>query len=103
VFDFGLYGRNRVGVADSQATLFGASGTAVKARIAVLSPIFTTPMPAAEAAARARSQGVDILIAKATDPAWAARGSWVWATAPIYAAPMVRVVTVQSLGAAGAR
>jgi hypothetical protein len=97
VFDFGLYGRNRVGVADNQATLFGASGTAVKTRIAVLSPIFMTPMPAAEAAVRARSQGVDILIAKATDPAWTARGSWVWATAPIYAAPMVRVVTVRSL------
>jgi hypothetical protein len=100
VFDFGLYGRNRVGVADSQATLFGASGTAVKGRIAVLSPIFTTPMPATEAAVRARSQGVDILIAKATDPAWAARGSWVWATAPIYSGPMVRVITVRSLAGA---
>jgi hypothetical protein len=103
VFDFGLYGRNRVGVADSQATLFGASDTAVKARIAVLAPIFMTPMPAGQAAARARSQGVDILIAKATDPAWAARNSWVWATAPIYAAPMVRVVTVRRLETAGAR
>jgi hypothetical protein len=103
VFDFGLYGRNRVGVADNQATLFGASGTAVKARIAVLSPIFTTPMPAAEAAFRARSQGVDILIAKATDPAWTARGSWVWTTPPLYAAPMVRVVAVRGLEAAGAR
>jgi hypothetical protein len=103
VFDFGLYGRNRVGVADNQATLFGASGTAVKARIAVLSPIFTTRMLAAEAALRARSQGVDILIAKATDPAWTARGSWVWTTPPLYAAPMVRVVAVRGLEAAGAR
>jgi len=103
VFDFGLYGRNRVGVADNQATLFGASGAAVKARIAVLSPIFITPMPAADAARRAQSQGVDILIAKATDPAWTAKGSWVWATPPIYAAPMVRVVTVRRLEAAGRR
>jgi hypothetical protein len=99
VFDFGLYGRNRVGVADSEAMLFGASRAAVKGRIAVLSPIFTTAMPPAEAAARASSQGVEILIAKATDPAWAARGSWVWATAPLYAAPMVRIVTVRSLEA----
>jgi hypothetical protein len=103
VFDFGLYGRNRVGVADKEAMLYGASAAAVKTRIAVLSPVFTTPMPAAEAAVRARSQGVDILIAKAADPAWAARGSWVWAAPPIYAAPMVRVVEVRSLAAAGAK
>jgi len=96
-FDFGLYGRNRVGVADNQATIFGVSKSAVKARIAALSPIFTTPMTAAEAAVRARSQGVEIMIAKATDPAWASPASWVWATAPIYQAPMVRVVTVRSL------
>lgn len=102
VFEFGLYGRNRVGVADREATLYGGSGAAVKARIAMLAPIFTTAMPAAQAAARAQSQGVEILIAKATDPAWAARGSWVWATAPIYAAPRVRIVTVRSLEA-GAR
>jgi len=102
VFDFGLYGRNRVGVADNQATLYGASGAAVKARIAALAPIFTTPMPATEAAIRARSQGVDILIAKATDPAWSARNSWVWATAPIYSGPMVRVLTVRSLAGVGA-
>jgi len=100
VFDFGLYGRNRVGVADKEAMLFGASKAAVAERVAVLTPIFTTPMPAAEAARRARSQGVDILIAKATDPAWMARASWVWAARPIYAAPMVRVVTVRSLDAA---
>jgi hypothetical protein len=99
-FDFGLYGRNRVGVADNQATIFGVSKAAVKARIAALDPIFTTAMPAADAAVRARSQGVDILIAKATDPAWSARSSWVWATAPVYSSPMVRVVTVQSLAAA---
>jgi len=97
VLDFGLYGHNRVGVGDNQAMLFGASGPAVKTRISVLTPIFTSAMPAAEAAARARSQGVDILIAKASDPAWAARGSWVWATAPVYSSPRVRVVTVQSL------
>jgi hypothetical protein len=103
VFDFGLYGRNRVGVADSEAMLYGASAAAVKARIAVLSPIFTTAMPAAQAVPRARSQGVDILIAKATDPAWGARTSWVWAATPIYAAPMVRVVTVRGLEAVGAR
>jgi hypothetical protein len=99
VLEFGLYGRNRVGVADSQAMLYGASGAAVKARVAVLSPIFSTAMPAADAAARARSQSVDMLIAKASDPAWAAAGSWVWATAPIYAAPKVRVVAVRSLEA----
>ena len=103
VFDFGLYGRNRVGVADDEATLYGASAAMVKARIAVLAPIFTTPMPAAQAAARARSQGVEILIAKATDPAWTARGSWVWAATPIYAAPMVRLVAVRSLETAAAK
>jgi hypothetical protein len=101
VFDFGLYGRNRVGVADDEAMLFGASKAVVEARVAVLTPIFTTPMSAHAAASAAKSQGVDILIAKATDPAWAARGSWVWATAPIYAAPMVRVVTVRGLETAG--
>jgi hypothetical protein len=101
VFEFGLYGRNRVGVADNEATLFGASPAAVKARIAVLSPIFTTAMPAAEAAARARSQSVKFLIAKASDPAWTAPTSWVWATAPIYAGPLVRVVTVRGLETGG--
>jgi hypothetical protein len=103
VFEFGLYGRNRVGVADNEAMLFGASQPAVKARLAQLEPIFTSQMPAREAANRARSQGVNILIAKSTDPAWAARGSWVWATPPLYSSPMVRVVTVQSLAATAAR
>jgi hypothetical protein len=99
VLDFGLYGRNPVAVADRDATLYGAPKALVRRRLHILRPVFNTGPPAWEAAVAARAAGVDVLIAKATDPAWRLRQSWVWAVPPLYATPMVRVVPVARLEA----
>ncbi|MBV9842436.1 MAG: hypothetical protein JOY99_13055 [Sphingomonadaceae bacterium] len=74
VFDFGLYGRNRTGVADRQARLFGASQPEVLARIDRLQPIFQAPLDASVIAATARRDGIDGLLFTARDPVWQRQG-----------------------------
>ena len=69
-FDFGLYGRQHVFVADRQAFLLGASRSEVTRRGAAVAPIFTAPMSGAERLARARALGIDALIFNRMDPAW---------------------------------
>src|SRR5262249_45631837 len=59
VLDFGLYGRNRVAVADSKANLYGAPKAEVDARLAAIAPIFTTRLPAPEVRTRALAHGID--------------------------------------------
>ncbi|MGW8281579.1 hypothetical protein ACWGK7_19065 (plasmid) [Sphingomonas aurantiaca] len=70
VFDFGLYGHARVGVADGEAQLFGADPAQVKARIARLAPLFLRVMPFADARRIAREVGVDYLVVTSLDPVW---------------------------------
>ena len=98
VFPFGLYGRNRVAVADKSAGLYGASQAAVDARGDALVPIFTGVLAAAAVQSRARAAGVQALVVDDADPVWRRPGSWVWTSPPVYAAPRARIVPVATLG-----
>lgn len=72
VFDFGLYGHFRTGVADREATLFGASQQQVTARLNRLKPIFEQGgLIQTQLLARAKAEGIDTLVFIRTDPAWA--------------------------------
>jgi hypothetical protein len=70
MFDFGLYGRHWPAVADSEASLFGASRQAVSDRIALLQPVFAPMLTRADANARASAAGADYLLYTARDAAW---------------------------------
>lgn len=97
VLDFGLYGRNRVAVADSEATLYGASRAEVDARLAAIGPIFTTPLSAGEVRARALAHGIDVLVVSSADPIWSDRGDWVWSSPVLFASPHVRLIAARDL------
>ncbi|WP_336490485.1 hypothetical protein [Methylobacterium nigriterrae] len=96
-FDFGLYGRQPVGVADRAARLFGADAAAVAARLASVEPIFLGSLAPAEIRDRAAAAGIDALVVSAQDPAWSDRASWVWRSRAVYASPLVRVIRVDDL------
>jgi hypothetical protein len=70
MFDFGLYGTHRTGVADREARLFGARADDVTARIAMLRPIYSRPIAPADIVRRARSAGIDYLLFTSADPVW---------------------------------
>jgi hypothetical protein len=97
VFDFGLYGRNRVAVADSQADLYGAAKSDVDARLAAIGPIFTTGLSAPDVRTRALAHGIDILVVAATDPVWSRQHDWVWSTPTLFASPRVRLIATRDL------
>jgi hypothetical protein len=73
--DFGLYSDRPVAVADSDARLFGASQTAVQARISSLQPIFDRALPRAELRERAARSGVSAILLTSLDPLWRAHGA----------------------------
>lgn len=73
-FDFGLYGDRQVAVADSEARLFGADEQAVESRIALVSPMFEGPMPAADLRRRSAAAGISALVLTSADPLWISHG-----------------------------
>jgi hypothetical protein len=87
-----------VAVADSEATLYGASKMEVSARLADIGPIFTTPLPAAQVRERAAAQGIDVLVVSSADPAWSDGRGWVWSTPAVFASPRVRLIATRDLG-----
>jgi hypothetical protein len=95
--DFGLYGRNRVAVADSYANLYGASKSEVDARLATLVPIFTKELAAPEVRTRALAHGIDVLVVSAADPVWSKQDDWVWSTPTLFASPHVRLIATRDL------
>jgi hypothetical protein len=97
VYDFGLYSRHRVGVADREAELFGAAREAVFARLRQLRPVFEGALPAAAVRAAAGANGIDYLVVSAQDPVWHQSGAWPWSTSPIHAGDHVRVIAVADL------
>ena len=97
VLNFALYGRNRVAVADSEATLYGASRAEVDARLAAIGPIFTAPLSAAEVRARASAYAIDVLVVSSIDPVWSDRRDWVWSTPALFASPHVRLIATRDL------
>ncbi len=68
--DFGLYGRFRTGVADRDATLFGASRDDVDGRLRRLRPLFEEDLPAQRMRALARAEGIDAIVYSRSDPLW---------------------------------
>ncbi|MDB4985544.1 MAG: protein of unassigned function, partial [Myxococcaceae bacterium] len=103
VFDFGLYGRNPVAVADRQASLYGASKREVEARVQRLEPVFTQLLSPSEVRRRADACGVEQLIVTEHDLPWQDKSSWVWRTAPSYENSRVRIIATASLPPAGAQ
>jgi hypothetical protein len=97
VLEFGLYGRNRVAVADSEAFLYGASRADVNARLAAIGPIFTTPLSAAEVRTRALAYGIGVLVVSSDDPVWSDQRDWVWSTPAVFASPHVRLIATRDL------
>jgi hypothetical protein len=94
-FGYGLYGRSRVAVSDRHnGPLFGAAPADVARRLGDLMPVFSTAMPADEAWARLRRNGVEAVIVTANDPIWRDRTAWLWSAQPRYASPHVRIVPV---------
>ncbi len=95
VFDFGLYGRRRVAVADAEAQLFGSGRALVRQRIAIIAPVFTAPMPLADVRTRMRAIGADTLLLTAADPLWQQLGGppagWrcAWRSTHVCVAPMI--------------
>jgi len=92
-FNFGLYGRFPAAVADChEARLFGAANHDVSARIAELTPIFsseTTTIAEAETlAARYQLAG---FVVTADDPVFDKPNAWVTQKSPAFASPHVRV------------
>jgi hypothetical protein len=70
VFNFGLYSRNRVALADSEAALFGADPGSVAARLATLKRIYSGRMTNADITTNANAQSIDYLLITADDPLW---------------------------------
>ena len=97
VFDFGLYGSQRVGVADPKAQLFGASADAVATRIDQVSPIFRETLTGAEVRRRSLAAGIDALMITERDAAWRDPVSWVWRGRAIYAGTRVRILCVEDV------
>ena len=97
VFDFGLYGRHRVAVADRDAKIFGAPADAVVARLRTVGPIFSERLDAGAVRRRAAEAGIGALVVTARDAVWSDPDSWVWRAEAAYAGPMVRIVRVEDL------
>ena len=72
VFDFGLYSRNRVALADGAANLFGVSAAMAKDRLEAIRPIFEQRLTPARVSAIARANQLDYLIFVDVDPVWKA-------------------------------
>lgn len=96
-FDFGLYGRHQVAVADRDAKLFGAPAAAVASRLERVGPIFGAGLRAPEVRRRAAEAGIGALVVTAQDAVWGEADSWVWRTKAAYAGPLVRIVRVEDL------
>jgi len=97
VLGFGLHGRHRVAVADSEATLYGASKAEVDRRLNAIGPIFTARLSVADVKARAIAQGIDVLVVSAADPVWSDHADWLWSAPVLFASPHVRLIATRDL------
>jgi len=97
MFDFGLYGTHRTGVADRDANLFGAPAAEVAARIAMLKPIYIQSLPAADIVRRARNAGVDYLMFTSSDPLWKSSGGPPAGLRCLYRQPSACLVAVKDI------
>jgi hypothetical protein len=91
--DFGLYGVFPTPVADQDVgQLFGASESAVTARIAEMKPIFADrQFPLDKVRAIAQRRDLAAIVVSANDPAFAAPNAWTARMRPAFSTPHVRV------------
>ena len=98
--DFGLYGRFPTPVSDRHVgQLFGATRSAVQARIAEMEPIFSAPgetLAAVEAIAALR--GLSAIVVTASDPVFNDQQAWTAQTQPAFATQTVRVYLMPQAG-----
>lgn len=97
IFNFGLYGTHRTGVADREARLYGARAADVTARIAMLTPIYSQSITPADMARRARSAGVDYLLFASGDPIWKRMGGPPPAVRCLYRQPLACLIQVRDI------
>lgn len=98
VFDFGLYSRNRVALADTDAKLFGVSAAMVQRRMNAIRPIFEQRLTPAQVSGIARANQIDYLIFIDVDPVWQAAGGPPPALPCLYRNDHVCIVDVTAIG-----
>jgi hypothetical protein len=99
-YAFGLYGRNPVAVSDlHSAPLFGAAPSDVARRIAALTPVFRSNLPAADVRARLNAAGITYVLITSMDPAWQQRAAWLSETPPVFATRHLRIIRTTDLAA----
>jgi hypothetical protein len=95
---FGLYGHQRVAVADKHnGSIFGASRPMVRDRFQRLAPVFSGTLSASDVFARLVAERVDLVVVTSLDTIWAQQAAWAMQTAPLFANGHVRVIEVAKL------
>jgi hypothetical protein len=97
IFDFGLYGRNRVALADGAANLFGVSAAMAQHRRDAIRPIFERRLTPAQIGGVARANRIDYLLFVAVDPVWKAAGGPPRALRCLYRNERACIVDVASI------
>ena len=98
IFDFGLYGRNPVALADAAANLFGVSGAMARDRMNAIRPIFERPLTPAQISDIAGANHIDYLIFVDVDPVWESEGGPPPALHCLYRNSRTCIVDVASVG-----
>ncbi len=79
--------------------LYGVDQALFRSVYDPVAALFEGDVGIAGAVATAERFSIDLLVAKAADPAWRNRGGWVWAARPLFATPTTRVIKVSELRA----
>jgi len=98
IFDFGLYSRNRVALADGAANLFGVSAAMARDRRDAIRPIFEQQLTPARIARIARANQIDYLIFIDIDPVWKGAGGPPPTLSCLYRNDRACIVDVASIG-----
>jgi hypothetical protein len=95
-----LYLHRQVAVADRHfGWLYGVDQTLFHAVYDPVAALFERNASVADVVATCERFSIDLLVAKAADPAWQNRGGWVWTGRPVFATPTTRVIEVSELRA----
>ena len=95
-----LYLHRQVAVADRHfGWLYGVDQALFRSVYDPVAALFEGDPAVADVIATCERFSIDLLVAKAADPAWQNRGGWVWAARPVFATPTTRVIRVSALRA----
>ncbi|WP_374526221.1 hypothetical protein [Sphingopyxis sp.] len=97
IFDFGLYSRNRVALADGAANLFGVSAAMAQVRLDAIRPVFERPLAPSQISRIARANHIDYLIFVDVDPVWQRAGGPPPALSCLYRNARACIVDVASI------